>query len=66
MTDETDSPGRETDQPARDSGQTPSGSAQTGHPAMLPPAQVGWRGWLLVGLAVFTLPVLKSPDTLAH
>ena len=38
---------------------TPAGSAQTGRPETLgTPDRVDWRGWLLVGLVVFSLLVM--------
>ena len=49
----------ETDPDEHDSRETPSGSAQTGRPERLgTPDQVDWRGWLLVGLVVFSLLVM--------
>ena len=49
----------ETDHDKHDSPETPAGSAQTGRPERLgTPDQVDWRGWVLVGVVVFSLLVM--------
>jgi len=49
----------EHDETDHDSQETPPGSAQTGRPERPgTPDQVDWRGWLLVGLVVFSLLVM--------